>query len=274
MGPRVESPSVSSGCPAWLCSSSPSDAATAAEEKTHEAWLAAARAHEQAGAYAKAIADYDAAAKLGPGDADLLRRRGIARFLLGDAKGSVADFDRQLAIDPDYAPYDWMRGISLYYAGEFEKGRAQFESHQKVNANDVENAAWHFLCVARIDGVEKARAALIPIQGDARVPMKEVQALFAGKATREDVLKAANGRPRGGPAQPALLRPPLSRALRRGPRGGGGLAPAHPARRGGIRHAALHGPGRARASPPTPEEVGYGGIGTAKMVEIGLFSPI
>jgi len=164
---------------------------SADEEKSRLEWLAGARGHEEAGDYAKAVAAYDAAAKLGAEDAGLLRRRGIARFMLGDAKGSVADFDRQLAIDPDYAPYDWMRGISLYYAGEFAKGRAQFESHQKVNANDVENAAWHFLCVARSEGVEKARAALIPIEGDVRVPMKEVQALFAGKGTREDVLKAA-----------------------------------------------------------------------------------
>jgi lipoprotein NlpI len=45
--------------------------------------------------------------------------------------------------------------------------------------------------VARASGVEKARAALIPIEGDARVPMAQVHALFAGKAKLEDVLAAA-----------------------------------------------------------------------------------
>ncbi len=39
--------------------------------------------------------------------------------------------------------------------------------------------------------MEKARASLIPIEGDARVPMKEVHALFGGKAKPEDVLTAA-----------------------------------------------------------------------------------
>ena len=97
---------------------------------------------------------------------------------------------------PTQAPYHWQRGISYYYAGRFEDGRKQFELHQTVNSNDVENAVWHFLCVARGSGVEKARAALIPIKGDARVPMMEVHALFAGKVKPEAVLQAAAaGRP-------------------------------------------------------------------------------
>ena len=50
---------------------------------------------------------------------------------------------------------------------------------------------WHFLCVARASGIEKARVALIPIERDARVPMMQVHALFAGKMKPEDVLGAA-----------------------------------------------------------------------------------
>ena len=78
----------------------------------------------------------------------------------------------------------------LYYAGKFAEGRKQFELHQTVNPNDVENAAWHFLCVAKADGVEAARKALIPISGDARVPMAQVHALFAGTGSEEAVMKA------------------------------------------------------------------------------------
>src|SRR6266853_660464 len=58
----------------------------------------------------------------------------------------------------------------------------QFELHQTVNDNDVENAVWHYLCVARLAGVEKAHASLIRIQRDSRVPMMAVYALFGGKA--------------------------------------------------------------------------------------------
>ena len=60
-----------------------------------------------------------------------------------------------------------------------------------MNTADVENAAWHFICVARAESVEAARKALIPIEGDTRVPMKQVHQLFGGKASVEDVLKAA-----------------------------------------------------------------------------------
>jgi lipoprotein NlpI len=106
----------------------------------------------------------------------------------------VADFDRFVQILPEQEPQHWQRGIALYYAGEYDRGRKQFESHQKVNTNDVENAVWHFICVARSQGVDKAKAALIPIEGDRRVPMKEIHALFAGKAKAADVLAAADDR--------------------------------------------------------------------------------
>jgi lipoprotein NlpI len=67
-----------------------------------------------------------------------------------------------------------------------------------VDTNDVENAVWHYLCNARAAGVEKARAGLLKIGKDRRVPMTEVYALFAGKAKPEDVLTAARaGDPRG-----------------------------------------------------------------------------
>jgi lipoprotein NlpI len=92
---------------------------------------------------------------------------------------------------PGRAAQHWQRGIAYYYAGRYEDGRKQFELHQTVNPHDVENAVWHFLCVAKLSGVEKARSSLIPITGDGRVPMMHVQALFAGKGTVEDVFAAA-----------------------------------------------------------------------------------
>jgi lipoprotein NlpI len=64
-----------------------------------------------------------------------------------------------------------------------------------VNAQDVENAAWHFLCITRAEGLAAARKKLIPVEADPRVPMAEVQRLFAGKATPEDVLAAAKAAP-------------------------------------------------------------------------------
>lgn len=117
--------------------------------------------------------------------------RGVQMFFDANPKGSVEAFDVLLKLEPSVKPQLWQRGLSLYYAADFKAGREQFETHQTYNTNDVENAAWHFLCVAKADGVEAARKVLIPIEGDARVPMRQVHDLFAGKAKPEDVLKAA-----------------------------------------------------------------------------------
>lgn len=125
-------------------------------------------------------------------DPDTLLREGITAFFDAKPAESVAAFDKLIALAPNSAPQLWQRGLSLYYLEKFAEGRKQFEIHQTVNPNDVENAAWHFICVAKTDGVEAARKVLIPIEGDSRVPMKEVHDLFAGKGTEEDVMKAAN----------------------------------------------------------------------------------
>lgn len=118
-------------------------------------------------------------------------KRGVDMFFEAKPKESVAAFDELLKLEPKAKPELWQRGLSLYYAGDFKGGREQFETHQTYNTNDVENAAWHFLCVAKAESVEAARKVLIPIEGDARIPMKQVHELFAGKAKPEDVLKAA-----------------------------------------------------------------------------------
>jgi lipoprotein NlpI len=118
-------------------------------------------------------------------------KRGVEMFFDAKPKESVEAFDALLKLEPQAKPELWQRGLSLYYAGDFKGGREQFETHQTFNTNDVENAAWHFLCVAKAESVEAARKLLIPIEGDARVPMKQVHELFAGKAKPEDVLKAA-----------------------------------------------------------------------------------
>ncbi|MGC6566911.1 MAG: sulfatase-like hydrolase/transferase [Akkermansiaceae bacterium] len=128
-----------------------------------------------------------------------LHNRGVTKFFKGDLKGAVADWDKEIALLPHRGPHHWQRGLALYYLGEYEKGIAQFESHQTVNGHDVENAAWHFICVARTKGgsVEKARKKFIPIEGDTRVPMKEIHLLFAGKGSEQEVLDAAKDAPPG-----------------------------------------------------------------------------
>jgi lipoprotein NlpI len=115
----------------------------------------------------------------------------IAEFERGRFAQSVEGFDRLATLVPAYAPQLWQRGIALYYAGRFGDCRAQFESHRTVNPDDVENAAWHFLCVARAESPEKARSALLPVGPDPRVPMRQVYEMFRGSLMPENVLAAA-----------------------------------------------------------------------------------
>lgn len=135
--------------------------------------------------------------------AGAFQQRGIARFFEAKIAESIQDFDAYLAIVPEDDPHHWQRGISYYYADEFEKGKAQFERHQTVNSQDVENAVFHFICAARAPGgsAEAARKDFITIESDPRVPMKEIWALYAGHGTEEAILAAANA---GAPSESEL----------------------------------------------------------------------
>lgn len=115
----------------------------------------------------------------------------VRLFFAGEPRASAALFDRFAAALPEREPELWQRGLALYYADRFADGRRQFELHRTVNPDDVENPAWHFLCVARLDGVEAARTALLPVGRDRRVPMAEILALFAGHGDAAAVLAAA-----------------------------------------------------------------------------------
>jgi lipoprotein NlpI len=139
----------------------------------------------------EAIADFSAAIALDAKLAEAYNRRGSEQFKRGKIAESLADFDKYLELKPDERPGHWKRGISLYYAGKFDDGKKQFEGYEKVDTNDVENAVWHFLCNARLVGIDKARGQLLKIGNDKRVPMMQVYELFAGKLKPDDVLKAA-----------------------------------------------------------------------------------
>src|SRR5262245_9713298 len=123
--------------------------------------------------------------------------RAVADFERGRVVESAAGFDNLVKLVPDAAPQLWQRGIALYYAGRYKDCRAQFESHRTVNPNDVENAVWHFLCVARAESAEKARSALLPVGPDSRVPMREIYDLFRGTKRPEEVLAAAGSQVSG-----------------------------------------------------------------------------
>jgi len=162
-----------------------------AEPKNARAHYVRGRFYAEVRQPQKAVRDLNQALALDPMAAPAYYQRGSENFKLGNIKESAADFDKFVDLTPDQAPKLWQRGISLYYAGRYEDGQRQFELHQTINSNDVENAVWHFLCVARRAGIEKARASLLKIDNDPRVPMMQIYALYAGKGSAEEVMKAA-----------------------------------------------------------------------------------
>jgi lipoprotein NlpI len=117
--------------------------------------------------------------------------RAVADFERERIAESADGFDRLAKMIPDQAPQLWQRGIALYYAGRYADCRAQFEAHRVVNPNDVENAAWHFLCVAREQSPEAAKIALLPVGLDPRVPMLEIYQMLRGALPPERVVAAA-----------------------------------------------------------------------------------
>lgn len=124
-------------------------------------------------------------------DAEAIQRRGERSFKAGRIRQSIADFDRYLELRPEREPHHWQRGISYYYAGEYEKGVRQFALHKTVNPQDVENAVWHYLCKARVDGADAARAELIEIARDPRPWAMPVYRMFQGKIAPKQVLAEA-----------------------------------------------------------------------------------
>jgi lipoprotein NlpI len=157
--------------------------------------------YEASDRYKEAVADLTRLFDLDPKDADTAQRRGIAHFKAGEIDASIRDFDRYIELRPEQKVRHWQRGISYYYAGRFDDGRQQFEGYQEYDSNDVENAVWRFMCMARKDGVDKARKAILKIGDDRRVPMRQVYDLFKGELKPDDVLTAARA---GKPTEDAL----------------------------------------------------------------------
>jgi lipoprotein NlpI len=119
-----------------------------------------------------------------------LVEQGMDKFVAGQIAASVKDFDAAAKLSPESAPQLWQRGIALYYLKQYEEGRKQFESHRLVNPNDVENAAWWYLCMARLNRRKEAQEKLLPVGPDDRIPMTEIYALYSGKGTEKQVIAA------------------------------------------------------------------------------------
>jgi lipoprotein NlpI len=121
----------------------------------------------------------------------VVMERAADHFRAGRIAAAVEGFDHAALLSPAEAPFMWQRGIAQYYAGQYRECAQMFASHRTVNPDDVENTAWHFLCVAKASSLETARRQLLPVGRDSRVPMRQIYRLFQGRATMAQVIAAA-----------------------------------------------------------------------------------
>jgi lipoprotein NlpI len=156
------------------------------------AYALRATAYIAAGKSREAIADLDRLLAISPAQPRLLEVRGTEKFKLHMFDEAIADFDQECKLDPARSPWHWKRGLAYYYAGRYDKGREQFQAYHDREDNDVENAVWRVMCMARMKGVglKKAQEEILVVRRDSRVPMMEAYAVFAGKARPEAVLQA------------------------------------------------------------------------------------
>ena len=127
--------------------------------------------------------------------------RGVDALRAGRIDSAVDLLDQAAESKPHVMPHLWQRGIAQYFAGKYTAGRKQFEAHRQVNPHDVENAAWHFLCVAATDGVAEARRVMLAAPGDSRVPMLQIYKLYAGTGDHDAVTAVVEGLPAGSQAR-------------------------------------------------------------------------
>jgi len=125
---------------------------------------------------------------LQPNNVNAYVHRGMVYFKLGKIAESIQDFDHAEKLDIQITPYLWQRGLSYYYAERFTEGVKQFETDLTVNAQDVEETVWRYLCIARLSGATEARNFLLSVKNDPRKIMKSIYDLFAGNCTIDDVL--------------------------------------------------------------------------------------
>ena len=165
--------------------------AIAADPSNTVAYYNRGRMHDVQGRKEPALEDYNRLLALSPKHANGLQWRGTLLLRQGKFQEALADFDKHIAIKPDHGEHHWMRGMALYYLGRYSESQKQYLSAHHVATNDVEHAMWHFLCTARVEGPQKARASFLPVANDERIPMMRLKAFYLGEAKAGDVISAA-----------------------------------------------------------------------------------
>jgi tetratricopeptide (TPR) repeat protein len=92
-----------------------------------DAWNNRGIALENLGQYSEAISSYNKAVTLQPGSADAWYNRGVAFRKMGRYADAVASYDKAIAINPSYDEAWLNRGVALDYLGRYEESVASYD---------------------------------------------------------------------------------------------------------------------------------------------------
>ncbi|MSU41512.1 MAG: hypothetical protein EXS22_04365 [Pedosphaera sp.] len=182
-----------------------------ADQTNFVAYAFRARLNDHIKRYDAAAVDYTVAIQIAPAKLELLQARAMSQFRAGRLHDAIKDWEIYLRQEQDVArdPYLFTLGIAYAITGRYDDGRKRFAWYNTVSGDDVEAAAWHFLCVAKKSGgdgaasLARAQEALLTVSKDKRLPMMQIYELYKGTLRPANVLAAARA---GEPAAEELQR--------------------------------------------------------------------
>jgi len=163
------------------------DRAVQLDSANQFAYIKRAQLFDLIGNNTRAIQDCSAALSLNPTFADVYQLRGCNHFKVGNVPAAVRDWQIFIQLKPEKETDHWQICVGHALLGNYEEARKRFEWHWTENTEDMEVAFWHFLCVARTEGLEKARDNLMKVSGETRVPMAQLYSLYKGVGSEADV---------------------------------------------------------------------------------------
>ena len=128
------------------------DAAIRTNPQNAEAFLARGKAWSEKKDYDRAIADYDAAIRINPQFASALGSRGVARMAKGDFEQGIADLTRAIEINPRLAPAFVIRGDAKRHTGDVEGAIADYSHAIEIDpklATAYNQLAWELATAER-----------------------------------------------------------------------------------------------------------------------------
>lgn len=141
--------------------------------------------------FSRAIADYDAAIRLDPGNDEAFSSRGDAYAATGDYDRAIADYDGAIRVKRDNPDAYLGRGAARFVLGQFAPAIADLRRSVRLDPANAYAALWLYLAQARSGKADREELARMAGSIDRDAWPGPVVDLYLGDATAEEVRGAA-----------------------------------------------------------------------------------